>query len=379
MGLFMGVGQLILTSRAAYKIHSLLPTVNKCFKFVSQELDERSFPELTRNRTFGKDIVPLDEASRGCTVSLTKTPPSLATTVTTIASHGDELSGMAAEPTKERTPARPRRNNIQYVGQPIRDIALAAAVPEPETELNSGLMFIRVSPGKQEKRKPSQERTASVEVNQGKRSRVAEARTAAASVRGRACASDRLSTARAPMQRTISSRSVTGGTTSRRSSQPRTGKLSLAKSSTVRQAEVVHHPNPFAARNRYYDERWVEKQERGFSHWLNFVLTPQDLEDTTTAAQSVTSGIARMDVARLWSQCSQDVRVLRAPSREVMSMRAYTARREMNRLRRDACRLWQSREVATVISKLEIEIERLRLAIRKVRDQGQNMGILPLS
>ena len=26
----------------------------------------------------------------------------------------------------------------------------------------------------------------------------------------------------------------------------------------------------------YYDERWMEKQERGFIKWLNFVLTPPD-------------------------------------------------------------------------------------------------------
>ena len=36
------------------------------------------------------------------------------------------------------------------------------------------------------------------------------------------------------------------------------------------------HPMPFAARNVYYDERWMEKQERGFVRWLNFVLTPPD-------------------------------------------------------------------------------------------------------
>lgn len=30
----------------------------------------------------------------------------------------------------------------------------------------------------------------------------------------------------------------------------------------------------FAAKNMYYDERWMEKQERGFVQWLNFVLTP---------------------------------------------------------------------------------------------------------
>ncbi len=33
---------------------------------------------------------------------------------------------------------------------------------------------------------------------------------------------------------------------------------------------------PFAAKNVYYDERWMEKQERGFVKWLNFVLTPPD-------------------------------------------------------------------------------------------------------
>ena len=25
----------------------------------------------------------------------------------------------------------------------------------------------------------------------------------------------------------------------------------------------------------YYDNKWVEKQERGSTRWLNFILTPQ--------------------------------------------------------------------------------------------------------
>ena len=36
------------------------------------------------------------------------------------------------------------------------------------------------------------------------------------------------------------------------------------------------HPLPFAAKNMYYDERWMEKQERGFVNWLNFILTPAE-------------------------------------------------------------------------------------------------------
>ena len=204
-----------------------------------------------------------------------------------------------------------------------------------------------------------------VEANLKKRSRVAEARSAAASNASRSVAAGRLSTARQPRPG-LSSRPVTssGSSAGRRSLPPPARKLSLARP-PAKSSVVVHHPNPFAARNMYYDERWVEKQERGFCHWLNFVLTPQGLEDTASSLPAA-SGIARVDVARLWSQCSQDVREPRAPTREVMSMRAYTARREMNRLRRNACHIWQSREVATVLNKLEIEIEKLRLVIRKV-------------
>jgi abnormal spindle-like microcephaly-associated protein len=54
-----------------------------------------------------------------------------------------------------------------------------------------------------------------------------------------------------------------------------TSRLTLLK--PVKSASgLVHHPNPFAARNMYYDERWIQKQENGFQKWLNFVLTPPD-------------------------------------------------------------------------------------------------------
>lgn len=36
------------------------------------------------------------------------------------------------------------------------------------------------------------------------------------------------------------------------------------------------HPLLYAAKNMYYDDRWMEKQERSFVKWLNFVLTPPD-------------------------------------------------------------------------------------------------------
>jgi hypothetical protein len=62
-----------------------------------------------------------------------------------------------------------------------------------------------------------------------------------------------------------------------------------------------------------------------------------------------TSVISRLqDVAKLWNACTKDVRVPRAPTREVLSMRAYSAQRQLKRLRRDAATLWQSPGIAPV-------------------------------
>lgn len=38
---------------------------------------------------------------------------------------------------------------------------------------------------------------------------------------------------------------------------------------------------PFAAKNMFYDERWIEKQESGFTWWMNYVLTPDDFKVNT--------------------------------------------------------------------------------------------------
>ena len=35
---------------------------------------------------------------------------------------------------------------------------------------------------------------------------------------------------------------------------------------------------PFAAKNMFYDERWIEKQESGFTCWINYILTPDDFK-----------------------------------------------------------------------------------------------------
>lgn len=41
---------------------------------------------------------------------------------------------------------------------------------------------------------------------------------------------------------------------------------------------------PFAAKNMFYDERWIEKQEKAFTCWINYVLTPDDFKVNTEVA-----------------------------------------------------------------------------------------------
>ena len=66
-----------------------------------------------------------------------------------------------------------------------------------------------------------------------------------------------------------------------------------------------------------------------------------------------------------------------APTKEVLSFKAYAVRRRMNRLRRSACQLYQSERMVHVISKLEREIELGRIRIRKDRKIHADLGKLP--
>lgn len=57
-----------------------------------------------------------------------------------------------------------------------------------------------------------------------------------------------------------------------------------------------------------------------------------------------------------------------------MSLRAYTARCRLNRLRRAACRLFTSEQMVRAIRKLEVEIEARRLAVRRDRHLWRDVG-----
>ena len=287
--------------------------------------------------------------------------------------------------TEKRTPARPRRSTISYTTQNIEDIASSEEKIKEEEHLEekapTGLMFFPISPdqSKGEKRK-SEEGPGKRAAQETKRIRVpAEPKSLPAKAPAvRAVKNPAPPRPMRAMNNPHVTKTVPKGKTmeAKAQSMPSKSTVSRVPSQPMRRLQLggkksslIHRPNPFASRNMYYDDKWVEKQERGFTRWLNFMLTPQSLEEETSMVPGA------VDVAKLWSQCTKDVRVPRAPTREVLSLRAYTARREMNRLRRNACKLWQSSQVASVVSRLELEIDKLRLVIRKDRNFNRDVGM----
>ncbi|XP_069793951.1 abnormal spindle-like microcephaly-associated protein isoform X2 [Narcine bancroftii] len=132
---------------------------------------------------------------------------------------------------------------------------------------------------------------------------------------------------------------------------------------------IPRHPLPFAARNMFYDERWKEKQERGFTWWLNFILTPDDFTVNTESSRVNTAALF------LGSETQyHKISVSSAPTNEEMSLRAYTAKCRLNHLRRTACRLFTSEKMVKVIQKLEAAIEAKHLLVRKDRCLWKDFG-----
>ncbi|CAH6787707.1 Aspm [Phodopus roborovskii] len=133
-------------------------------------------------------------------------------------------------------------------------------------------------------------------------------------------------------------------------------------------AAIPRHPMPFAAKNMFYDERWKEKQEQGFTWWLNYILTPDDF--------TVKTHVSEVNAATLvlGVESQHKVSVPKAPTKDEVSLRAYTASCRMNRLRRAACSLFTCEKMVKAIKKLEIEIEVGRLIVRKDRHLWKDIG-----
>ncbi|KAM7012169.1 LOW QUALITY PROTEIN: abnormal spindle-like microcephaly-associated protein [Tautogolabrus adspersus] len=131
------------------------------------------------------------------------------------------------------------------------------------------------------------------------------------------------------------------------------------------QTAIPRHPMPFAAKNMFYDERWIEKQERGFTWWINYVLTPDDFKVNTEV---------KLNAVSIAMGSDDKFSVPKAPTKEEMSYSTYTARRKLNRLRRSACQLFTSEAMVKAIQRLEVEVEARRLLVRKDRHLWKDIG-----
>ncbi|PIK43592.1 putative abnormal spindle-like microcephaly-associated protein-like isoform X1 [Apostichopus japonicus] len=165
--------------------------------------------------------------------------------------------------------------------------------------------------------------------------------------------------------------SVTGGSRTKPKTRKAMKGVPMAKLNLLKPGKTAlpRHPMPFAAKNMFYDERWIDKQERGFVQWLNYILTPEEegaLNPTIKGKKIEASALA---------VSSSSTTIKPAPTKEVLSMRAYTARRRLNQLRRGACMLFQSEPVVRVIQKLEAQVEIGRMTVRTDRKIHADLGM----
>uniref|UniRef100_H3D460 Assembly factor for spindle microtubules n=1 Tax=Tetraodon nigroviridis TaxID=99883 RepID=H3D460_TETNG len=133
-----------------------------------------------------------------------------------------------------------------------------------------------------------------------------------------------------------------------------------------KQNAIPRHPMPFAAKNMFYDERWIEKQENAFTCWINYMLTPDDFK--------VNTEVAKVNAVSIAMGSDDKFSVPKAPTKEEVSFSTYTARRKLNRLRRSACQLFASDVMIKAIQRLELEVEAKRLLVRKDRHLWKDIG-----
>lgn len=71
----------------------------------------------------------------------------------------------------------------------------------------------------------------------------------------------------------------------------------------------------------------------------------------------------------------KDAAPMRAPSKEELSYKTYTAVKQLNQLRKAACNLYQSEELRGVIKKIEKEVDTKKILVRKDRALHADLGM----
>jgi abnormal spindle-like microcephaly-associated protein len=81
-----------------------------------------------------------------------------------------------------------------------------------------------------------------------------------------------------------------------------------------------------------------------------------------------------VNVTELWIQSCRKQDIVPAPTRETLSSQYHTHHR-LDALRKAACALFRSQEVAQVLSKVAVHIDKKLIAIRSDRDLHLDFGM----
>jgi hypothetical protein len=81
-----------------------------------------------------------------------------------------------------------------------------------------------------------------------------------------------------------------------------------------------------------------------------------------------------VNVTELWIQSCRQQDVVPAPTRETLSSQYHTHHR-LDALRKAACALFLSQEIAEVLSKVAVHIDKKLIAIRSDRDLHLDFGM----
>jgi len=120
------------------------------------------------------------------------------------------------------------------------------------------------------------------------------------------------------------------------------------------------------SRNQFYDAKWKDKEERAFSSWMNFVLTPDDFKQF---AETQAFNLAK-DVGTAGGDCSNEA----AMSKETASWRTYQHVRQMNVLRVAAHRLINGETSCDVVKHIELIVDTGKIGVRPDRHMWKDLG-----
>ncbi|XP_030584053.1 abnormal spindle-like microcephaly-associated protein isoform X2 [Archocentrus centrarchus] len=321
----------------------------------------------------------LPVAPSHCSFSITSSPPSVSaltaftvTSPTPVGSSSPHHCGLLSNSKVYEQPATVLTPpHVQEESFPIHVVAKSKKRKSEE--------FLKIDGKIEDDRKAEQVKRSRVVTGKTEPSRSIQERRggsqrqrASGSVRSMTASSLKTTRSAVPAQaKQPSSKAISRGAPSLKTPSMKTAKVVAVAQSKLTfikpaQTALPRHPMPFAAKNMFYDERWIEKQERGFTWWINYVLTPDDFK--------VNTEVAKVNAVSLTMGSDDKFSVPKAPTKEEMSFSTYTARRKLNRLRRSACQLFTSETMVKAIQRLELEVEARRLLVRKDRHLWKDIG-----